>query len=320
MSSGTAVTETPPARLRPAQAGFLAMMVSVTGYSFLPVFTTRLLELGVEPVEIAVWRYALTVPIFWGIVFVLGRRARGRPVPETNRLPRVRLMLLGTLLSVAALTAFFGLQRIPAGTYVVIFYTYPAITAVLLLLLGERLSGWGWAALALTLVGVMLTVPDFSEGLAGGNLIGVLLALLNALIVAIYFILNSRLLKGRSALVRAAALTTTGALAALALVGIATGARLPAAPEAWLYLLGLALVSTVLPIFTTNVGIQRLGPARAAILGAVEPLLTAFLALLLLGQAMAPIQWLGGLVIVASVILLQTLGSRRASDKILTDH
>jgi drug/metabolite transporter (DMT)-like permease len=127
-------------------------------------------------------------------------------------------------------------------------------------------------------------------------------------------------LKGRSALVRAAALTTTGALAALALVGIATGARLPAAPEAWLYLLGLALVSTVLPIFTTNVGIQRLGPARAAILGAVEPLLTAFLALLLLGQAMAPIQWLGGLVIVASVILLQTLGSRRASDKILTDH
>jgi drug/metabolite transporter (DMT)-like permease len=229
-------------------------------------------------------------------------------------------MLLGTLLSVAALTAFFGLQRISAGTYVVIFYTYPAMTAVLLLLLGERLSGWGWAALALTLVGVVLTVPDFSEGLAGGNLIGVLLALLNALIVAIYFILNSRLLKGRSALVRAAALTTTGALAALVVVGVATGARLPAAPEAWLYLVALAVVSTVLPIFTTNVGIQRLGPARAAILGSVEPLLTAFLALLLLGQTMAQIQWLGGLVIVASVILLQTLGARHASDKILTDH
>jgi drug/metabolite transporter (DMT)-like permease len=31
-----------------------------------------------------------------------------------------------------------------------------------------------------------------------------------------------------------------------------------------------------------------------------------------LGQMMAPIQWLGGLIIVASVVLLQTLGSRRA--------
>jgi drug/metabolite transporter (DMT)-like permease len=97
------------------------------------------------------------------------------------------------------------------------------------------------------------------------------------------------------------------------------GARLPAAPEAWVYLVGMALVSTVLPIFMTNVGIQRLGPARAAILGSVEPLLTSLIALAFLGQMMAPVQWAGGLIIVASVVMLQTLGSRRASNTLLTD-
>lgn len=299
-------------RLRPAQVGLLAMLISVTGYSFLPVFTAKLLDLGVEPVEIALWRYVLTVPVFWGIALTVGWR--GRSTGESSRLPRVRLILLGTLLAVAALTAFFGLQRIPAGTYVVIFYTYPAFTALLMLMLGDRLSGWGWVALALTLLGVMLTAPDFGEGLAGGNLIGVLLALLNALVVAVYFILNSRLLKGRSALVRAAALTTTGTLAALMLVGLLIGVRLPTAPEAWLYLLSMALLSTVMPIFMTNVGIQRLGPARAAILGSVEPVLTSLIALALLGQMLAPVQWLGCLIIVSSVVMLQTLGSRRASN------
>ncbi|HYO88202.1 MAG TPA: DMT family transporter [Candidatus Limnocylindrales bacterium] len=319
MAAGAASPVPAPVRWRPSQVGLFAMLASVLGYSFLPVFTAKLLELGVEPVEIGLWRYALTVPVFWGIALAAGWRTRTGPKPESQRLPNGRLMLLGILLAAAALTAFFGLQRIPAGTYVVIFYTYPAFTALLLLTMGDRLSGWGWVALGLTLVGVMLTAPDFSEGLAGGNLTGVLLALLNALIVAVYFILNSRLLKDRSALVRAAALTTTGALAALAVVGLLLGARLPAAPEAWVYLVGMALVSTVLPIFMTNVGIQRLGPARAAILGSVEPLLTSLIALAFLGQMMAPVQWAGGLVIVASVVMLQTLGSRRASNTLLTD-
>lgn len=302
------------ARVRPAQTGLLAMLIAVTGYSFLPVFTARLLEMNVQPVEIALWRYVLTVPIFWGIALIAGRRQRS--AGEISRLPRIRLILLGALLAIAALTAFFGLQRIPAGTYVVIFYTYPAFTALLMLVLGDRLSGWGWAALALTLVGVMLTAPDFSEGLAGGNLIGVLLALLNALVIAVYFILNARLLQGRSALVRAAALTTTGTLAALVLVGLFIGVRLPPAPEAWLYLLSMALVSTVMPIFMTNVGIQRLGPARAAILGSAEPVLTSIIALVLLGQMLEPLQWLGCLIIVVSVVMLQTLGSRSAARRI----
>lgn len=311
-----ATTETAPitfrTRLPERYVGLAAMLISVTGYSFLPVFTARLLDLGVEPVEIGLWRYALTVPIFWALVGIGATRSRGKVRPAARPLPQARLLMLGILLAAAALCAFFGLQRIPAGTYVVIFYTYPAFTALLSLALGERLAAWGWAALGLTLVGVMLTVPDFSQGLAGGNFVGVITALLNALIVAVYFILNARILKGQPALVRAAALTTTGALASLVVVGLLIGVRIPAQPEAWLALIGMALVSTVLPLFMTNVGLQRLGAPRAAILGSVEPLLTALIAMVFLGQMMAPIQWAGGLIIVASVVMLQTLGSRRS--------
>ena len=72
----------------------------------------------------------------------------------------------------------------------------------------------------------------------------------------------------------------------------------------------------MLPVFALNAGIQKLGATRAAIIATFEPVLTAVLALIFLGEVMLPIQWLGGAVIIASVILLQI---RHASVEIDAD-
>jgi drug/metabolite transporter (DMT)-like permease len=287
--------------------GILYIFTAVLGYSFLPVFTAHLLSAGLKPLEIALWRYVIATPVFWLLTFA--RRA------ENAQLPRYRLVLiLGPLLAVAAVAAYLGLGMIPAGTYVVIFYTYPAMVALIALVMGERIAAWGWVALAMTLVGIGLTAPDFSEGLRGDNLPGVLLALFNALIVAVYFILSNQLLRGRAnsivAVVQASAWTVSGTLAALVVAAAVVGFAVPQSWDVWANLIGMALVSTVLPICAVNAGIQKLGPTRAAIFGTIEPLTTSLLALLFLQQVMLPIHWIGGLCIVASVILLQTLGSQ----------
>jgi drug/metabolite transporter (DMT)-like permease len=291
-----------------SRTGILYIFAAVLGYSMLPVFTDHLLKGGVHPVDIALWRYVIAVPLFWIFSAIY-------PVRNTS-LPRARLMFfLGPLLGAAAVIAFFGLGMIPAGTYSVIFYTYPAMVAVISLFLGERLLTWGWVAVGLTLVGITLTAPDFSQGLRGENLSGVLLALLNALTVAFYFLLSSGLLRGRvnsiAAVIRASAWTVTGTLLALIITALIMGFSVPQRIELWANLAGLAVVSTLMPVFALNVGIQKLGPTRAAIFGTIEPMTTALFALLFLGQIMQPTQWLGGLVIIASVILLQTLGTKR---------
>lgn len=288
-----------------AQKGFILVALAVMGYSFLPVFTNHLQRGGMEPLQIALWRFAITTPLFWGMSFL---RAQDRAYG--GRLPKIKLLMMGMLLAAAALCAFFGLARITAGTYVVIFYTYPAIVALISLVLGERLSLWGWAAILLTVVGVVLTAPDFSAGFQGDNLIGVLLALTNSVIVAVYYIVNARLLRGQPATARAGAWAVSGALIVLLIAGVLTGIKVPQGTNV-LLLIGLAVISTVMPVFTLTMGIQKVGATKAAVFGTFEPLLTAFLAMILLGQQMLPIQWLGGVVIVASVILLQTLGSAR---------
>jgi drug/metabolite transporter (DMT)-like permease len=242
--------------------------------------------------------------VFWLLV-----AATRLPAPE-KPLPRLQLLGMGTLLTASALLAFLGLQRIPASTFIVIFYTYPALVAVMSMFLGERLSRAGWLALALTLVGMFLTVPDFGQGLSSDSVVGLLMALLNAFSVAFYFIISSRLLRGHSSMARASAWGIVGALLPLMLIAPFRPTDVPTNPDVWANLGALAVVSTVFPVFFLNAGIQKVGPARAAILGTVEPLLTILLAVIFLGERLEPIQLVGGAFILASVILLQVQGMR----------
>lgn len=281
--------------------GALLIVLCVVGYSFVPIFSKLLYPLGMEPLDIAFWRFAFTNIIFWGLVFV--RQRRGAP-PPAKPLPRVGLLLLGMLFAGEALAAFIGFQYLPAATFSVLFYSYPAIVAILETFRGERLAPIAWLALALTLVGIALTAPDFSAGLTGNNFLGVAMALGDAFMVAIYFMITSRVLRGHTDLVRTSAWMVTGAFGLLIVVGLVHGLK-PPPPEAWLYLIGLAIVSTVVPTFALNAGIQRLGSTRAAIIATFEPAFTAVLAFVTLGETLQDIQLLGGAIIIASVILLQ---------------
>jgi len=302
-----------------ARTGLFFILIAVLGYSMLPVFTHYLGEGGMQPLDIAVWRYLFAAPVFWILMQSPAfARGAGDSTIAPKRLPRTPLFLMGILLAAAALAAFYGLRLIPAGTFVVIFYTYPAMVALLMLLFGERLSIWGWAAIGMTLVGIALTAPDFSAGLRGDNLSGVLLSLLNAFIVAIYFILNGRVLRGHNRLGLASAWTVTGTLFFLLLIVPFNGLTLPQGTT-WLYLIGLATFSTVMPIFALTNGIVKAGATRASLFGTIEPLITALFAQWFIGQAMQPIQWLGGIIIIMSVVLLQLFGSIKTLDSTKSD-
>ncbi|MGQ9887966.1 MAG: DMT family transporter, partial [Aggregatilineales bacterium] len=211
------------------------------------------------------------------------------------------------------LTAFFSLQRLPAGVYVLLFYSYPAMVAVIAALLGERLSRRAWAALGLALAGVALTVPDCRAGLSSEAWVGVLLALLNALAVALYFVFNNRLLRGRTGLAHASAWVITGAMGVMLTLALARPVNPAPDATSWLYLLALALVCTVLPVFTLTAGIQKLGASKAAIAGTLEPVLTIVLAALILGEMVQAGQLAGGALILASILLLQSAPRRQTA-------
>lgn len=284
-----------------ARQGLLYVFIGVLGYAMLPIWTKNIQPSGLHPLDIATWRFTIAAPAIW--LLLIATRTPAPSVP----LPRRGLLSLGVILAGAALTVFFGLQYLPASTYILLFYSYPAMVALINFVLGERLPLQSWLALGLTLIGLTLTVPDFGAGLSADAWLGIAIALANALLVAVYFIRNNRLLRGRAGLRWASAWTITGALLAIwpvMLLGKG-GLNVPPDLKTWGFLLGLALFSTIMPIFMFMNGIQRLGASRAAILSSIEPVFTVTLAAALLGETPAAVQLVGGALIILSVILLQ---------------
>ncbi len=285
---------------RTQRAGALLVLISAAGYAFFPLFSRSILDSGLSPFDLLAWRFLIAAPLIWLLLFALRTPAPAKP------LPRLRLLAMGALFVVSSASALYSLTRLPVSVYTVILYTYPAIVALLSLLVGERLSSRGWVALALTLVGMLLTIPNVSQGLQGGDLLGVALGLANAASYALYIVASSRILRSHNALAHASAWSITGSCVLMVGVILVRGLVWPSNAAGWGSLLALVGFSTVLPIFTFYAGMQKVGAARAAILSTVEPLLTVMLAVVVRGETLVALQMLGGALILLSVIVLQT--------------
>lgn len=296
--------------------GLLMVTLAATGYAFLPVIARSIYAVSsFEPTDIALWRFFFAVPIIWVIISLRDKNAEKRPYLPA----RWRLFALGLLYAGAALSAFFGLERVPASVYVVLFYTYPMMTAILAVVMGERLNRRAWFALILTLIGIILTVPDITD-VQSIDWVGIGLALLNALLVAVYFIISSRVLRGVQAIARSSAWVMLGTLLCLCLMLPLVGLQIPQNSATWLNIIGLATVATAMPIFFINTGIQLIGASQAAIISTTEPVITMILSIFLLGEVVLSVQWVGALLIIAAVILLQLKPKQKSLPPVLNSN
>ena len=288
--------------------GLLLILISAAGYSFFAIFTKSIYDNSTfNPLDILIWRFVIAAPITW--LAMLWMR-HGQAGAKATYMPRARLIGMGLLFGVVAMVAFFAVERLPVSLYTVLIYTYPALVAVGAILFGERLSGRGWLALGLTLIGVVLTVPNLFQGFGGVDPLGVVLVLANAVSYAVYILLSNRTLRGVTDLPTASAWSITGSfiyvLAVILIRALQGGATsIPPNPSVWIAFLGLAVVSTVIPIFTFYAGMHRLGAPRAAIISMIEPVLTLLWAIIIRHENLQLIQIVGAVFIIISVILLQ---------------
>lgn len=287
---------------RREREGFIWILLASAGFSVMPsLVKITYLHSAFEPMDIAIWRFIIAVPVMWAIVLY---RRRVISSSHASDAPVIQVLLIGVMISAAVLAAFFALQRLPASTYIVLFYTYPAMVVLLSTALGERIGFRALLALAMALTGVFLTAPDFF-GVKVGDWFGVALVLTNAAIVAVYYILSRRALNGVVDLSGASAWMMLGTLLVMLLLIPLRGLRLPQNPHTLLMLIGIATLGTVLPVFAINIAIQKIGAAPASLISTVEPPLSMVMSMAILGEVIFAIQWLGAALIIGSVIVLQ---------------
>ncbi len=268
-------------------------------------------DAGVESLTLVTWRAALgamVVGAFIGARIVLnGVRPRSmRAVPVRDRWFMLAAAVANMVLNLAAFIAF---ERITIALALLVFYLYPAGVAVVSTIwFGERLDRLRWIALAVSLAGMVLVVAG-AESLGSVDPVGIGLAFLAAL-AQVFYVLAARHGFAHVPGPQAAALTMGGAATLYVLVAVAIGSLgslgQPLASTSAIVPVVLAgVIGAGVPTLAFITGIRRLGPSQAAIIATLEPVIGVGLAAWLLAEQPAPIQLVGGALILGAAVLLQ---------------
>lgn len=251
-------------------------------------------------------RGALPVPAMLAVRFgiaaailaafqVLARRSL-RPARGEGR----RLAALGAAYALESGLFFLGLGRGSAAAVTLLFFTYPVVVTMLWALLGRGLPGrLVGGSLVAAVAGAAIVVA--SSGGLEITATGIAFALGASLTFSFYLVGADALVRRTSSHLSALYVSAAASfsLAAFALAGGAS--RWPSGAAEWLPVLGMGLL-TAGAFLLLFVGVRRIGPVRTSVIAAGEPVATAILALLFLGQALRAGVVVGGVLIVAGAV------------------
>ena len=283
--------------------GLWLALLAAAGFSGKAIFVK--LSYGaasVDAVTLLALRLVYSLPVFIWVAF----RRKGPTLSAPDRLMLCVLGLLGFY--GASILDFFGLQYISAGLERLILFTYPTLTVLIgVLFLGKGMSRREVGALILSYVGIGLAfVHDLQvAGDTDAVILGGALVFGSSLSYAFYLAGSAPAIKrlGAMRFSALAAIVSTGAALLHQAVSQPFSAYLQPLPV-HVYALGMALLSTVMPVFAQSAAIARIGPSRAVLIGTIGPILTIFLSWLVLDESISMSQMVGTALVMAGVLLV----------------
>ncbi|HEX2543749.1 MAG TPA: DMT family transporter [Ramlibacter sp.] len=260
---------------------------------------------GVDVATAVVFRSFITALVVVAIFSTQGVRPR-----FTARNKRY-LPIIGLLIGVQSLCLYSSVARLPVALALLAFNTYPIWTAFWSFVVYRKQPEKPMlVAMPVILVGLALALDVFgaASGLGASGQwarigAGVAFALAAAATFGLALVFTQHESAEVDGRVRTASTMAIAGVVALTLVGAQGGFHLPANAAGWgglagltlLYGTGFTLMFTVLP---------RLGVVGNSAIMNVEPVFALVLAWLILGQAIAPVQVVGALIVVGAVMVL----------------
>ncbi|MDH5588502.1 MAG: EamA family transporter [Gemmatimonadota bacterium] len=287
--------------------GYAEAVVAASLWGSSGIFSVHLFRMGLPPQSVAILRPALGVAFL--LCFFL---ARNPGVLKVSRRDLAWLVVVGGLaVGVFQFAYQASTDAVGVPTTVALIYLAPVIVVFSSgPLLGEwpSLARVFWACL--TVAGVWLTVIGAGDVTSAFGTSGLTWGILAGASYAGYTLFG-RYATPRWGPAAPAVYSLAAACVLLAVAIPATGQEiiLPATGRAWGVLALFAFLTIAVAQFLFFDALGRIQASRASTVAAVEPVVAAILATLLVGQGLSPLGWLGIAVVVAGVVGVGLRGS-----------
>ena len=314
---------TAPAR-RADATGIAMYLIAAFLFALNGVVAKSIIIAGVDPAHFTAFRNLGAMILLLLIIAV----TKPRSLTVTRReLPF--LALYGVVaFTLVQFGYFVTITRLNVGFGTLLCFLAPVLVALWLRFARRQGSGRGiWLALALSLLGLVL-ISQLWEGITF-DLIGVASGLGTAVALSLYWMLGEKGRKQRDAM----SLTFWGfAFASIAwaiitpwwtfpwpVLGSGVAAFPPGESSAvtawtlpvWPLAIGCVVLGAVAPFLLVVGSLDRIGSQRAGIVATTEPIWATLLALVLLAEPVGPVQLIGGLIVIAGIIVAEVSSRTR---------
>lgn len=274
-------------------SGILLVALSAAAFGIMPVFAKAAYSAGTSTYTLLFLRFLVGA----AFMFLL-MRLKHLPLPARREM--VLFLLLGAVLYVGqSLTYFSALKFASASVVALLVYTYPALVMIgAAVLFRERITMQKLFALILALAGAFVIIGAEFQA----SSLGIILSVLCAIFYSSYILASSRLVKAGMG-ISSSAFIMLGAAAVYGIINLFLGFQ---PPTEWTGIVSvglLALVSTVLAMWSFFTGMAITGPSTAALVSTLEPVVTVLSSVLILSEELTVNIIAGGCLVLAALIV-----------------
>jgi drug/metabolite transporter (DMT)-like permease len=298
--------------------GYLICLAATVFWSTTAIFIRYLtVNYHLPPLVLAFWR-DLSLAIALGLVFTLFNP----PLLHLEKRHWRFMLLYGVVLAFFNSLWTISVALNGAAVSTVLAYSSAAFTAVLgWWFLHETLDPMKIVAVTLSLLGCVFVSGAYDPAAWSVNPLGIITGLASGILFAVYNLMGKK--SSQRKINPWTVLVYAFGVAALLLfcftrlsnwlpegVGSTNLFWLGGAWLGWLILITLAVGPTVGGFGLYTVSLGYLPASVANVIATLEPVMTAILAFMLLGEYFTPPQWAGSLLIIAGVIVLRVSEGR----------
>ena len=276
--------------------GYLCAFISAFTYGLIPLFMIPIKKAEAFSVDATLF-YRFLIASGSILIFLFYQKERLR----INFREGMIMSILGLLYALSAEFLFLAYDYLSPGIASTIFFSYPIIVAlVLVLFYKEKITIPTILSLLLVIVGV--GVLSIKEGEAF-NYMGLAISVFGALVYALYIlVVNKVRIEASGVKISFYSMLFSALYFLVKTILFSESIAIPSLSFAGNLTL-FAIITTALSLVTLVYAVRYIGSTPTAIMGAFEPIVAVLISIGLFGEALTSSLVIGGVVIIAGVLI-----------------
>ncbi|MDY0257365.1 DMT family transporter [Gudongella oleilytica] len=267
--------------------GVLLVLASAFAFSFLPIFVVFAYDGGADANTLLLIRFSLATVVFFSYLKLK------RYNIKLDRSTLFKFFLLGVFgYTLQSRFFFMALKYITPAIASMFLYTYPVLVSIITYFVDKEKPSLRLAAsIVISSLGLVLVM---GASMGSVDIRGVGFALLASLVYSLYIVASNKLIKRVPAVTASAYIVLFSAFGTFIIGSLSGGYNLDFEPYTWIWIIGIALVCSVIAMITFFKGMEYIGPTKTSIISLTEAVYTVVLSAIMLQQFLTVWQLIGG--------------------------